>query len=367
MTRTRRPARVVSPGKIIFKELEARGWNQRDLAVIMDRPYQAINEIIKGSKQITPDTARELAKAFGTTMDFWMNLEANYRLFLAEQEDKEKGIERRSKIYSAAPVRELTKRGWIPGSNDVNELEEQVCSFLGIPTIDQPVDIIANFRVSERRGPEDSARIAWLKRVEHLARQQPVAAYSPERLRSEINRITSMAQNAEDVARVPDTFRELGVHFLVVPHLPHTYLDGAALFVDDKPVIALTLRYDRIDWFWFTVLHEWAHIVLGHSAQLDSLFGETTEDGTSDRQDIETKANNLARRHLLNPETLEGFIAKTQPYFSKAKIEAFAADQKRHPGIVLGQLQYYKVVEYKHLRSMLVKVKPYLEDWVDRP
>jgi addiction module HigA family antidote len=88
MTTTRRPARVVSPGQVISKELEARGWTQRDLAAIMGRPYQAINEIIKGTKQITPDTARELVKAFGTSMDFWMNLEANYRLFMAAKEDK---------------------------------------------------------------------------------------------------------------------------------------------------------------------------------------------------------------------------------------------------------------------------------------
>ena len=99
MPTTRRPARVASPGRIITRELEARGWTQRDLAAIMGRPYQAINEIIKGAKQITPETARELAKAFGTSMDFWMNLVANYRLFLAAQEDKEKDIERRSRIY----------------------------------------------------------------------------------------------------------------------------------------------------------------------------------------------------------------------------------------------------------------------------
>ena len=53
-----RSARVVSPGQILTRELEARDWTQRDLAIIVGRPYQAINEIINGNKQITPDTAR---------------------------------------------------------------------------------------------------------------------------------------------------------------------------------------------------------------------------------------------------------------------------------------------------------------------
>src|SRR3989304_2309061 len=181
MITTRRPARVVSPGQVIAKELEARGWTQRDLAVIMGRPYQAINEIIKGSKQITPDTARELAKAFGTSMDFWMNLEANYRLFLAAQEDKEKEIERRSRIYTIAPVAEMIKRGWVQGSDNTDELENQVCTFLDIRSPFEIPSAYANFRISESRSPEDSAKVTWVKRVEQLARQQAVENYDQKR------------------------------------------------------------------------------------------------------------------------------------------------------------------------------------------
>jgi HTH-type transcriptional regulator/antitoxin HigA len=366
MTTTRRPARVVSPGQVISRELEARGWTQRDLAAITGRPYQAINEIIKGSKQITPDTARELAKAFGTSMDFWMNLEANYRLFLAAQEDKEKEIERRSRIYTIAPVAELIKHGWIRGSDDTDELESQVCSFLDIRSPFEMPATCAHFRISESRGPEDSAKVAWVKRVEQLARRQPVGQYDPECLRENIAQITALTETAGDAAEVPNVFRDLGVHFLIVPHLPRTYLDGAALFVDRHPVVALTLRYDRIDWFWFTILHELAHIVLGHSAQLDSLFGELEEErGRS--QAAESEANELARDWLFDPRVMDDFIARAKPRFSRSKIEAIANAQKRHPGIVLGQLQHREVVEYKHLRSMLVKVKPYLKEWIDTP
>lgn len=364
MTTTRRPARVVSPGQVISKELEARGWTQRDLAAITGRPYQAINEIIKGAKQITPDTARELAKAFGTSMDFWMNLEANYRLFLAAQEDKEKEIERRSRLYTIAPVAEMVKRDWIAGSDDTDELENQVCSFLEIQSPSETPAVYARFRISSGRGPEQAALAAWVKRVEQLARLQPVGKYDPERLRANMPQITALAHTAEDTAKVPKTLQDLGVHFLLVPHLSHTYLDGAALYVGERPVVAATLRYDRIDWFWFTILHELAHILLGHSAQLDSLFGEVKGDelGTNPG---ESEANELARNWLLDPDAFGRFVARVRPYFSKAKIEAFAEAQKRHPGIVLGQLQHLKVVEYKYLRSMLVKVRPYLEEWID--
>jgi addiction module HigA family antidote len=81
--RERLPAIVVAPGRIIQREIEARGWSQKDLAVILNRPFQAVNEIINGVKQITPETAIELGVAFGTSSELWMNLETKYRLWLA--------------------------------------------------------------------------------------------------------------------------------------------------------------------------------------------------------------------------------------------------------------------------------------------
>ena len=125
-----KPARATSPGRVLLRELDARGWSQRDLAAIMGRPYQAINQIVRGVKRITPETARELAQAFGTSPELWINLEVNYRLQLAKHEKKEREIARRSHLYSLAPVAELIRRGQIEGSDDVDELEKQVREYL---------------------------------------------------------------------------------------------------------------------------------------------------------------------------------------------------------------------------------------------
>jgi HTH-type transcriptional regulator / antitoxin HigA len=77
MSDTLTPARAIPPGHILQRELDAWGWTQKDLSDIIDRPPQAINEIIQGTKQITPETARELSAAFGNTRQFWTNLETN--------------------------------------------------------------------------------------------------------------------------------------------------------------------------------------------------------------------------------------------------------------------------------------------------
>ena len=78
MNKTLIPARVVSPGRILQRELNARGWTQKDLAETTDLSMQTINEIIKGIKQISPETARKLSCALGTTAKFWIKLETNY-------------------------------------------------------------------------------------------------------------------------------------------------------------------------------------------------------------------------------------------------------------------------------------------------
>lgn len=88
MDTTRRiPAEVFPPGEFVRDELEARGWTQADLAVILNKPLPAVNEIIAGKKAITPETAQALGDAFGVGPEFWLNLESAYRLSLAAPSD----------------------------------------------------------------------------------------------------------------------------------------------------------------------------------------------------------------------------------------------------------------------------------------
>lgn len=90
---TIKPHRVFSdlpipPGEVLAEELEARGMTQRELAARLDHPPQVINEIIRGRKAITPDTAIALGKVLGGDPGFWTNLEADYQLTLARQREK---------------------------------------------------------------------------------------------------------------------------------------------------------------------------------------------------------------------------------------------------------------------------------------
>jgi len=365
MSQALKPYRAVPPGHLISRELEARGWTQKDLAAIMNRPEQAISEIIHGEKQITAETARQLASALGTSAEIWMNMEANYRLHLAEQKEKEGLIERRARVYALAPIAELVKRGWITLGQTIDDLERSICTFLEIPSTDATPVLAANFRQSPDREPASPSQIAWAKRVQHLATRQAVAWFNRERLNQAIPDILAYAERAEDVAQLPAALAALGVHFVIVQRLDKTYLDGAALYIGQSPVVALTLRYDRIDAFWFTLMHELAHIVLGHQGvHLDQLYDDSSDRDTVDQK--EQAASQQARDWLIDAsafQSLEG-LARVR-HFSRALVEGFAGCYHRHPGIVVGRLHHEGLLPYKNLRAALVDVRPYLADWID--
>ena len=355
MSQSLAPARVPTPGRILSRELEARGWTQKDLADITGRPPQTINEIIQAKKQITPETALDFAGAFGTSAEFWTNLETNYRLHLARKENQSQEITRKSQIYNLAPIAELTKRGWIHLSDSLEELERQVCDFYGISSIDETPKLTLNFRCSQERNPEAIAQLAWAKQVENIARQQKVGKFDLAQLKAAIPTILTFAEKVEDVKQIPELLLSLGVHFVVVPHLSKTYLDGAAFYLAEHPVVALTLRYDRIDAFWFTLMHELGHIVAGHQGSyLDDL-------GNLDVNEEEAEANQLAANWLIDPLALQEFVVKHKSIFSRKAIEEFAHSQKRHSGIILGRLHNEQLVPHKNLRALLVKVGSLLE------
>jgi HTH-type transcriptional regulator / antitoxin HigA len=79
----RRPAEAFPPGDFLREELEERKWTPTDLATMLDRPVRVINEIIAGKRAITPETARGLAEAFGSSPEYWLNLEASFQAWRA--------------------------------------------------------------------------------------------------------------------------------------------------------------------------------------------------------------------------------------------------------------------------------------------
>jgi HTH-type transcriptional regulator/antitoxin HigA len=345
------------PGEYIRAELQRRGWGQVELAKIVGRPLPTINEIIQGKRAILPEMAVALGAAFGTGALIWMQRESAYRLSLVEQSDPE--TRDRARLFALAPVKDMERRGWICPTQDVHELERQLCQFFKVASLGQLPRIEASARQPLLSEEFTAAQRAWLFRAAQLAAVLNTRPFQPEGFESGLAEVRKLANAPEAVRHVPRVLAELGVRLVVVEPLPRTRLDGAAFWLEDtRPVIALSLRYDRIDWFWHTLAHELSHIRHGDSRSVDAnLVGESRVEPLNE---MEARAEREGAAFLIAPERLKSFILRVRPFYSKEKIQQFALRMGVHPGIVSGQLQHLKEIGWNTNREMLVKVRELL-------
>ena len=350
------PVEVFPPGDFIREELTARGWTQSDLAEIMGRPVETINRVVTGKLAVTPETARGLASAFGTSAELWLNLESAYQLSRVRQDDDV--VTRRARLYDMAPIKEMTRRGWIESSSNIDVMEQQLVRFCGLNNIDEEPHISAAARTAMPYFPSTPAQRAWFFRVKNLATTLITEPYSKKALLAVLDDLRALATHPQEVRHVPRILADAGVRFLVVEHLPKIKMDGATLWLDkSRPVVVLSLRYDRIDWFWFTLAHELAHVLRKDSLSLDSDIIAASLADNDAKPEQERMADEFASTFIVPDDELEDFILRTHPLYSKKKILGFAGRLNVHPGIVVGRLQYKQEIGYSHSREMLVKVR----------
>lgn len=351
---TRRPAEVFAPGEFLREELEDRGWSSIDLAEVLGRPAAAVYEIVSGKRRITPDTAKALAAALGTSPEFWMNLEATFQLWRVQGTDNGV-VARRAKLYSKVPVREMLKRGWIEPSSSIDVLERRILDFLEIDSIDNPVvPFLHAARKSASYAATTPAQAAWLIRARQLARTVPAGRYSASSLKKAIGQLRTLAHSPQEARHVSRVLGEAGIRLVIVQRLQGSNIDGAAFWLDSSsPVIALSLRYDRLDNFWFTLLHELGHISRSESALDDDLEGMAADD----RRESESIVDTYASESLIPAGQLDSFIARLRPLYSTRRIEAFAELMRVHPAIVVGQLHHRGEISWRNFRGLLVPVR----------
>jgi len=348
------------PGEYIREELETRGWTQLDLAEILGRPAQAVNEIITGKRSISPVMAKALGDAFGTSPQLWINLDGAYQLARVSAADD--SISRKAKLYEFAPLKEMQKRGWIEKSSNMEVLEAQILNFFGIPKLGDPIHFQVAARKSTDCGLITSSQLAWLYRARNLARAVSVTGkFSDSSLAAALSRLAEAKAEVVEARKVPTILADAGIRFLVVEPLPQSKIDGVCFWLDRvSPVVVVSFRFDRIDWFWHALMHELAHVKNRESMDnptIDTALVGSDAQAFDEKTDSEKNADMFAVRFLIDQVKFESFIARVHPLYSKRKIVAFAARVHVHPGIVVGQLQFRKKIQYAHSREFLVKVR----------
>jgi HTH-type transcriptional regulator / antitoxin HigA len=337
--------------------MEAKGWTQDDLAEILGKSRQSVSEIVSGKNGLTLDMAMMLAAVFGNTAQEWLKWDQAYRLSMADKDVTD--VQTRARLYETAPVRDMVKRGWIRPTLDAAELKSELEAFYGSDSLEGGISFPVAMKRTMKLPDLNAAEMAWCFRARQLAAGLLSSPYSSSRLSKAQPSLRRLAAHPKEVRYLPKVLAECGIRFVVIEPLPDVRIDGAAFWDDRGPVVAVSLRHDRIDGFWFTVMHECAHIRNGDPLSVDTGMVDATKGITVALvEDVaEQRANEEAAAALIPNDEMESFIRRVGPLYGRDRVVQFANRLKVHPGIIVGQLQHRKEIGYMALREFLVKIR----------
>ena len=344
------PGHAIHPGIYLGEELEARGMSQAELARRMERPVQAVNEVVRGRKAISEETALGLERVLGTPSRVWLNLQSMYALARVRIEE-EPELEAQAGWLDRFPVREMEKRGWIDRGETTAGRVRELLRFLGIQSFSlwNERQAALGLRLSPKARTDPMALHAWVRRGEVEGHAVPTEPYDETRFRGALARIRGLTAERGFWAPMREECASAGVALVAVRELPKTGAQGVARWLTpEKALIQVNIRYRRADIFWFTFFHE-AYHVLGHPRR--EVFVEARDMARDDRED---EADRFAADFLIPQERWEPFAASGN--HTAASVSEFAASEGIGPDIVVGRLQHEGIIPHDRLNGLHVKL-----------
>lgn len=337
---------VIPPGEYLEEVLEELGINQAELARRMGRPPQAVNEIIKGEKAITPETSIQLERVLGVPAYLWASLESEYRLIKATQIETEKAQEEES-ILECFPYLELSKLGLVEKTRNALDKVQNLRRFFGVASLfnlKSVKEYSPAFRQSVNNDINHNAIAAWLRSGAVLSESIKCDDYDEKSLLSNLESIRELTRERDPKVFFPklqNLLASWGIALVVIPHFKKTYTTGATFWVKkNKAVIMMSLRGSWADIFWFSLFHELGHIIL-HDKRVIFLENGSSD---SDWKQQEDEADEFSQKTLIPHNEFEAF--KRRGIFNSLSIAEFAKDIDIADGVITGRLQHEKILPY---------------------
>lgn len=318
------PPQLPDPITAIEFRMEQQGLAPRDLIAFLGSRSK-VSEVLARRRPLSLQQIRALHEGLGIPAEI-----------LIQKPDPATNTQ--AVDWSRFPAREMAKRGWL-NDDAPPTLQAWFSGIVGAPALLAS----ARFRTSTVRGKrimDEYALVAWAARVAERAHAQLLPHYTPGSLTSNVMAdLVRLSREPRGVRLVFDHLRALGIAVVIERHLPRTHLDGGALLLAPgaAPIVGLTLRYDRLDNFWFTLMHELAHIVLHLEGRDNGVYYDDLEQNVHISEQ-ELEADRLARDTLIPPAAWEASGARR--YVSAIEAETLAEQLGISPAIVAGRMRY---------------------------
>lgn len=326
------PVNLPDPLSAIRFRMEQQGLKAKDLAPYIGSAPK-VSEVLSGKRPLSLTMIRNLVNGLGIPAEVLLQ-ESGANLSSAAALEQ-------GRLF---PVAEMVKRGWFSGFQGTvaeakSQLDDLLNRFVGVlgPNALMPALNRQQVRVGGQQ--DEHSLAAWRIRVANLALRESLPAYQSGTVTADFLREVARLSYLDSGPLLAKEFlNKSGIHLVCERHLSKTHLDGAALKLPNgSPVVALTLRYDRLDNFWFTLFHELAHVALHLDKDgIEAFFDDMSEGG--EKEKCEQDADKLASETLIPEKEWEAvrLSMKSLPM----SVVAFAEKLRISPAIPAGRIRF---------------------------
>ncbi len=328
------PIEPPSPIDAIKFRMEQGGLTQKDLVPFIGSRSK-VSEVLAGKRPLNLRMVRALHGGLGIPLASLVGKERSEVEGLLPDE-----------LVRHTPVAEMAKRSWFSNFDGNGHAARAAAPRLLDEFFERCDSQALRGCLNRRTGTRDTAQspatlaalAAWQTRVAHLACSTTLPAFDPAAITPEFARqLVGLSLLESGPIAAGEYLAKYGIALVVLAHLPTTRLDGAAMRLQGgTPIIGLTLRHDRLDHFWFTLLHELGHVAL-HLKKNESTTFLDDLDRAESTDEVEREANAFAAEALI-PAT-EWPKAFSEGSATTADISATAQRLRVHVSIVAGRVR----------------------------
>lgn len=326
------PIELPDPIAAIQFRMEQEGLSNKDLIPYIGSSAK-VSEVLSGKRDLTLSMIRALHKHLGIPAEVLIQEPGG-----AIPDDIE-GLD-----WSRFPVLEMAKRGFIKAKKNAKENAERLLRDLMTRAggLEVAAPLCRKSDGARRNAKMDSYALAgWCLHVlAEAAASKPKKAYRKGVItRAFLREVAKLSAFDDGPKRAQAFLAEHGIILVVAPHLTNTYLDGAAMLLDDgTPVIGMTLRYDRLDNFWFCLLHELTHVARHLVDGSERLFVDDLDLRAKDDDEREREADEWSEEALIPRKEWDEHPAQDAPYPSN--VMSLAQRVGVHPAVVAGRIRW---------------------------
>ena len=334
---------AIPPGATIKEQLNDRGLTQKEFALRMELSKKHISKLINGQVSLTSEVAMKLEMVLGIKMRFWLNLENLYQE-AKKKVEYENNLNQDKEILSKLPYNEMVTFNWIPKARNKTDKIINSRNFFEVVSLNLLTKeaLIPLFcRQLSKTDKNFYLLMTLAQKAKIESRNIITSLINLELLKDNISKLRTMTRQDNFIVDLQQLLSKCGIALILLPSFKSSYTHGFTFLDNNKIIIGITNRGKDSDKFWFSLFHEFGHILNGH------IWNKTQND------DNEKEADLFAEETLIPKADLKTFINNNN--FQEQAIIEFAKQINIDPSIVVGRLQKERFLKYNQLNNLKKK------------